>query len=367
MKKNKILFIRKYGANANFISNDIDILSGKYKVKEHKTKTTSDWKIIFGLLNQFTFFLINIFNTKLIYIWFADYHSFLPVLLSKIFRKKSIICAGGYECTYIPEIYFCVFTKVTVSKSIRNFCTVFSLKNCTLILPVDETLIENSNTYIYSDIIDKSPLEDGIRKFIPGIKTKIKALHLGYDHTYFAPASDIPKETALSSAGLIVNDDEYRRKGFDLLVESAKKLPQFKFILAGLNEYYLQKLTSLNMENLELHGIINYDALLRIYQRSRVFAQISMFEGMPSTICEAMLCECIPIGSNVNGIPKIIGDTGIIVFNKNINDIESKIRIAFESTEYSGTKARNRIIENFSLQNRKQKLLHEINTLLAGR
>jgi glycosyltransferase involved in cell wall biosynthesis len=89
-----------------------------------------------------------------------------------------------------------------------------------------------------------------------------------------------------------------------------------------------------------------------------------MFEGMPSTICEAMLCECIPIGSNVNGIPNIIGDTGIVINNKDISETVNAIKLASKSQAFSGKKSRERIIKNFSLQSRKTKLLGELNKLL---
>jgi len=36
--------------------------------------------------------------------WFADTHAFLAVLLSKLFRKKSIVVVGGYEVANVPEI-----------------------------------------------------------------------------------------------------------------------------------------------------------------------------------------------------------------------------------------------------------------------
>src|SRR5688572_13261566 len=140
-KRDSLLFVKKYNTNPKFISNDLAILSTEYTVKVNNVRTTNNLSILGALTKEFFYLLFNMWHFKLVYIWFADYHSFLPVLFSRLFRKKSVICAGGYECTYIPEINCGVYTSASVSKRIRAFCTSFSLRNCSLILPVDESLI----------------------------------------------------------------------------------------------------------------------------------------------------------------------------------------------------------------------------------
>lgn len=44
-----------------------------------------------------------------------------------------------------------------------------------------------------------------------------------------------------------------------------------------------------------------------------------MREGLPTAVCEAMLCECVPVGTNRYGIPIAIGDTG---FYTEYGDVE---------------------------------------------
>lgn len=365
MPKDKVLFVKKYNTNPKFITNDIEILSEKYYVRINNVKTTNNLLIILTLVKEFLFLLFNIWRFKTIYIWFADYHSFLPILFSKIFKKKSIICAGGYECTYIPEINCGVFTKSTISKRVRNFCTAYSLRNCSLILPVDESLIENVNTYIYSDVNAKEPLRDGIKNFVT-TPAKIETIYLGYDANVFCKKDSIQKKNSVISAGLIINNDEYRRKGFDLLVEAAKMMPETEFVLIGFNDEYYNKVSSMNIRNLTLYKIITYEKLTEEYSKAKVFAQISMFEGMPSTLCEAMMCECIPVGSNVNGIPGIIEDTGFIVYHKNSTDVVDILKKALSSSSELGQKARMRIINNFSLEQRRVKLLDAVENLLKN-
>ncbi len=365
MKKAKILFVKKSDTNPKFMTNDREILSEMYEVKQNNFRTSKNLRIIFTLAREFIYLLFNIWKFKLVYIWFADYHSFLPVLYAKLAGKKSVICAGGYECTYIPEINCGIFTASTFSKRIRNFCVTYSLKNCSIILPVDESLIKNTNTYIYSDIPGKAPLEDGIKNFIPEIETRITTLHLGYDAGKFVRDYKSEKSKTVISAGLIVNDDEYKRKGFDLLVEAAARMPDTGFVLIGFNDSYLRKISENVPPNVTLLKIVSYERLIEEYSKAKVFAQISMFEGMPSTLCEAMLCECIPVGSKVNGIPQIINNCGYLVEKKEIGELVDKLKSALNAGDDAGLKAREYIKSFFPLENRRDKLLKIIDSLLS--
>lgn len=356
MDKKKALFIKKSDTNSKFILNDLDILKIKYLTALRNVKVANNAFIFITLLREFFYLFFNIWKFKLVYIWFADYHSFLPILFCKVTGIRSIICAGGYESTYIPEINTGVYVSKTFPQKIRMFCTKFSLNNCSEILTVDESLIINVNTYIYSNIPEKYPLEDGIKYFIPNLKSNIRTMHLGFDAEVFKKKENIKKEYSIVTAGLIVNENEYQRKGIDLLIEAAKLMPEVKFTIIGLNDEYYNFLRVMDLKNIEPLKKISYDQLIIEYSKSKVFAQISMFEGMPSTLCEAMLCECIPVGSNVNGIPKIIGNNGYLVNKRNIQEIVQVFNKALNSPEELGVKARNHIISNFSLNKRKELL-----------
>ena len=76
---------------------------------------------------------------------------------------------------------------------------------------------------------------------------------------------------------------------------------------------------------------------------------------MPNTLSEAMLLECIPVGSNVNGIPDAIGDTGIIVKKRLAEDLERAILEALALN--TGKAARQRVLDLFSFNLREEKLL----------
>jgi len=77
-----------------------------------------------------------------------------------------------------------------------------------------------------------------------------------------------------------------------------------------------------------------------------------------------MLCECIPVGSNVTFIPEIIGDSGFIVNKRNTEEMKQKTEKALESAASMGKKAKQRILDNYSLETREKSLTGLIETLL---
>ena len=121
-------------------------------------------------------------------------------------------------------------------------------------------------------------------------------------------------------------------------------MPKIKFKLIGLD-----KNLKINIpENVEVINFVNQSQLQIEYSRAKVYCQLSLIEGLPNTLCEAMLCECIPIGTDVGGIKNAIGETGIVLPTNEIETIRNAILFSFENFE--GAKARQRIINNFDIK-----------------
>ena len=95
--------------------------------------------------------------------------------------------------------------------------------------------------------------------------------------------------------------------------------------------------------------------MLELYRSSAVYLQPSRREALGSTLCEAMLCGCRPVGTDVGGIPTVIGDTGKVVPFGDVPAAVQALREALDAPEqYAG---RERIIREFSVAHREQELL----------
>jgi glycosyltransferase involved in cell wall biosynthesis len=236
--------------------------------------------------------LRNIWSAKFIYIWFADYHSLLPIFFAKILKKKSLLVLGGYDVTYVPELKCGAF-----SNPLRTFCTKFSIKNATLNLSVSDN--------IKREILEKVP------------KTKVKTIYTGYSEDKFIPFPD-PKETIVLTVCSVDSLQRVRLKGIDFFVDVARSMPKYKFIIIGLGDNALKYLKDIP-KNIEILNRMEQNELICFYQKAKVYAQFSMREGLPNAVCEAMLCECIPVGFNNGGIPIAIGDCGFILKERNVD------------------------------------------------
>lgn len=302
-------------------------------------------------LMQNIFFLIfllkKIWKTKVVYSWFAGYHSLLPSLLCKILNKKMIIVVGGNDAVSIPEIQYGIFYK----KNLRRLSAVLSYRMADLILPVHKSLIYSKNTYV-----DEKGIKVGVKHFVRNIKTRFIELPTGYDgNAWKMKEGDIKKQKVITIAG-INNMKTYKGKGIDLLLEVALRIPDARFTIVGVGENMWEYIEKRKPENVEIIGFVDNPQLVEYLNDSKVYCQFSLSEGLPNSLCEAMLCECVPVGSSVNGIPDGIGSSGFILHKRDVDLATNLVQKALASERSLGTQARDHILKNFSNKKRENSL-----------
>ena len=349
----KVLYIKS--SDSTFIKLDQKILEKHFKTYTFFINRKNKIYYIYSMIKLVIYLIINVFKFKVYFTRFADYHTAIIVFFAKLFNIYSIIVVGGYDVKHIPELKYGAY-----SNAVRSWCTKYSLKNATHLLPNNSTLILDTNTYSF-----KNPRNFGILQYAPDTKAKIKVIHNGFDINYWLfDDNHIEKNNKYVLTVAFVNNlRSYKIKGLEYYIKAAETLKNYTFFIIGFSQATANKLNIRSPNNLKLIGKISQDELKSYYYRSKIFCLFSLTEGMPNVLCEAMLCKCIPVGSNVNSIPELIDNTGFVVKNKNVDEIVRSIKMAINSDSKLGELARKRIVKNYSLERRENEIVTFIKNL----
>src|ERR1019366_1667408 len=334
-----------YTFRSTFVKKDIDILAEQYIVLEHNFYSKKKWKTPIKLISQKLFLLKNIWSAQLIICQFAGYHSYLPALFGKIFGKPCLIVVGGTEAHCFPGIGYGNW-----QKGLLKIFTSLSFRLCTHLVPKHKSLMYIEYTYD-----DKEPNPQGIYARLPELKTPYTEITNGYDPSKWNCIKQKKKNTFITVATGWEYPFQQQLKGIDLILEVAPSFPDCEFIILGIVDADVIRAKS---PNVKILPPAKNEDLAAIYSECSFYMQLSMAEGFPNSICEAMLCECVPIGSNVFSIPEIVGDSGFILKKRDSAELKALIEKALNCNLFDlGKKARKRIADNYTIQNRKEKLL----------
>jgi len=282
------------------ISKDIHMLGSLYKVKA-LSFTDDPIRLPFYFILQFFQLLFYAPKTSHYFCHLAGYHSLLPVMFASTFGKKIFIQCAGSDAVNMPEIKYGNYRKRWLRDS-----TIYSFKNCSKILAVNKALIEQD--YKYSSLI--SPFQ-GLKNLIPYLETPIEILPKGFDSQLWVDKGSLrPENSFITVVSGISRSHLAKIKGMDLVEQLAEAMPEGSFTVIGNSDYHTP------IPNIKTIGNLSPEELLNEYNSHKFYLQLSMSEGFPDALAEAMLCGCIPIGSAVGGIPEIIGDAGFILEKK---------------------------------------------------
>ncbi|MCU0371152.1 MAG: glycosyltransferase family 4 protein [Bacteroidales bacterium] len=338
----------------SFTRKDITFLSNYYDVTTMQLPWGEKKMIPLNLIKQFFFLMGKIRGSRAAVVMFGGYWSFLPALLGKIFRTPVFIIPGGADCVSFPEYQYGSLRKPVLRKFIH-----WSYSLAERLLPVDESLVKSDNRYDPAVKITSQ----GILNFFPGLKTPFTIINNGFDHEYWKPEGSKPAPYVFTTVAKVSDHSRFMVKGIDMVIKAANGLPEHLFNVIGMDLKFAGTLKDLP-GNIVIYEFLTSDQIKGILNTSRFYLQLSVSEGFPNSLCEAMLCECIPICSSAGGMPFIVKDTGLIIHHKDDSEFVDRIReLAYrgpDSLDDLGKKARHNIEHRFHIKRREDAFINLI-------
>lgn len=339
----KILFI--HSGLSSFMKTDFDILSSVHEVRGFDFPgPAGGW---YKTLRRLPSLWQNIIWADLTFSWFGKLPAFFAVLFSKILGKKSMVVVSGGEV--------CRFSYLVGGKEYRSICTQplkkwfprYMARRADLLLPVSQ--------YVYQEAIAS----------VGADPRRMKKICHGFDTDYFCRSGDKEKDASVITVVEVTAENLYGKRLLEF-VAAARSLPGTLFMLIGPNldgtVMDLKKKSPANM--LFTGGLYGADLVERL-SRASVYVQASVQESFGCALAEAMACECVPVVTRIPALEEVVGECGIYLDEPvTSQEIAEKIKIALQHPEL-GKKARQRIIEKFSLGQRKEELLRAVEMVIG--
>ena len=331
MSRKRILYV--HSRQASFIAIDREILAERFELEDlyQPGRLPNPIAVIGGVL-----------RADLVFAWFANWHSFLPITLAWLLRKPSVLIIGGFDTANMPDIGF-----GHQRGGLRMHASRWIFRRA-------GRLITHSN-YTLSEIERNTP--------IPA--SRVKVLHLGVPDPF---GEDAPaKERAALTVGAI-DRTTLVQKGQLPFVRAARELPDVSFVFAGkwLDDS-VEELKAQASANVEFTGWLSDEDLLALYRRCAVYVQASRHEGFGLAVAEAMLAGCVPVVMNVTAMPEVVGEAGVLIESQRPEDVAEGIRQALGLGPDAARRARERILTSFPMESRRSGILQVVDEALAER
>lgn len=324
----KILFV--FGNEAPFTKIDLDILCSKHIVRVLHFRRN-----LTHLIPSVIMAIRGVLWSELVFSWFGSVHSLLPFLAGRLFRRKCVVIASGYDTAAMPEIKY-----GNMRRGIRRYVGLMVFRLAHRVIAVSKFCAKDAIINARVPLAKLLVVEHGLRDI--GL-----------------PLTRVNRRGVITVSD--INKSNLSRKGLDIFVQTARYLPDVPFTLIGhWSDNAIAYLRSIASLNVEFTGYLSDADLIRRMQTSEVYVQVSGHEGFGMSLAEAMLCGCIPVVTNRGAISEVVGNVGIYVPYGNPQATADAIRKALGANQQMRMAVRRQIVEGFPLEKRRERLLEAI-------
>jgi glycosyltransferase involved in cell wall biosynthesis len=314
-----------------FIREDVLFLEKSNDVRVLKT---IGWKSIYQIIK-------GVRGAQLTFTWFASVYSGLIVFLCRLFGKKSVIVVGGVDAARVPEFSYGIWISPWKSNFVRY-----------AMVHADRLLVVNAF------------LRDQVVFLACYGGENISVVPTGYDPVFWAP-QEVVREREVITVAACKDVPRAQIKGISFLLDTARVLPDTHFRIVGLEHAAMEFILRLKPPpNVTITRYISRNELREVYRRASVYCQPSYYEGgLTNSLCEAMLCGCIPVGTSVGGIPEAIDGLGYLVQHGDVSALASALQKALDSPQNLREEVRESVRARFPLENRESLIRQTLSEL----
>ncbi|MGC9220012.1 MAG: glycosyltransferase family 4 protein [Solirubrobacteraceae bacterium] len=332
----RLLFVKS--RRASFIELDERLLAERYKVFELYQP---------GRRPNIPRVIREVFAADVIVGWWASWHTFLPFTLAWLIGRPSLLIVGGFDTAADPS-----FGYGLQLGGVRAIASRFTMRRARILMTNSE----------YS--------RREIQRNIGFPRERIRLVYHGVPDVQPALGATVKEASGASGAKLvltvgIVDAVNLERKGLRVFAQAAALMPDLRFVIAGrIVGDAGAELQRSATPNLTVSGWVGDDELLALYAAASVYVQASRHEGFGVAVAEAMLARCVPVVSDAGALPEVVGDTGVILADITAEAVADGVRAGLRAG--TGEEARARVLERFSVAQRRDGLHALLDELLRG-
>jgi glycosyltransferase involved in cell wall biosynthesis len=274
--------------------------------------------------------------------WWASWHTLWPITWARALRRPSVLIVGGIDTASLPEIDYGY-----QRGGLKRLASRWIMRRA-------RVLATNSR---YSQL----EIERNIG--IPPGRVTVTY------HGVPDPFGELPageREPIALTVGAI-DRRNLERKGLRAFTAAAAELPDVSFVLAGeWVDDAVEELRRIAPANVRLTGWIEEDELLDLYRRATVYVQASQHEGFGVSVAEAMLAGCVPVVTAVGALPEVVDDAGVRLDGAEPAQVAAGVRQALALDASTRARAREHVLREFSVDDRRRALHELVERALAG-
>jgi glycosyltransferase involved in cell wall biosynthesis len=294
-----------------FVKEEFELLRKDYSVTEFDlvVHASSFWQIPKYLLASLLDWK-NVRNSDVVWIWVADYPAIPFIFLAKIFKKRIVVNISGFEVYAAPDIGY-----GNQLSLVRGAVSRWVIRNSTL-------------TIVMSKAYEKI-----VTELVPG--TNVIVIPGWVD-------TKLCDELLPEKHGVVTSLTNYK------VVHLVKNIPLFIDATKEMDAKIIEN--------------VPYATLIFALKSAKVYCQLSYTESFCVAVLEAMACGCIPVVTDRDALPEVVGDVGFIVPYGDVEKTRKAIRSALLSTPADIQAVRDRA-KIFSIERRNievKKMLEDV-------